>query len=104
MATANEFKQADVAFLGRGEQDALEQRDGLLRRMLAEALFPRFGRLDLPDGLHLFAAINLLHRFVVKGVARLFVARGPDDGFRGVREIAARKIRRWIWLHPPNVV
>jgi len=30
--------------------------------------------------------------------------RGPDDGFRGVGEIAARKIGRRIGLDPGNVV
>ena len=53
---------------------------------------------------HLFAAVGFLHELVVEGVARLFVARGPDDGFGGVGEIAASKIGRRIGLDPGNVV
>jgi len=75
-----------------------------LRGMLAEAFFPGLGRLDFPDGFHLLAAIGFLHEFVVEGVAGFFVARGPDEGFGGVGEIAAREIGRRVGLNPGDVV
>jgi hypothetical protein len=93
-----------VAFVGGGEEDAFEEGDGFLRGMLAVTLFPFFGWLDFPDGFHLFAAIGFLHQFVIEGVAGFFVARGPDDGFGGVSEIAAGEIGRRIGLDPGNVV
>src|ERR1700741_1054040 len=65
---------------------------GFLGGMLAEALFPGFGRLDFPDGFHLLAAIGFLHELVVESVAGFFVAGGPDDGFGGMGEIAAGEI------------
>ena len=49
-------------------------------------------------------AVDLLHQFVIEFVAGLFVARGPDDGFGGVGEIAAGEIGRRIGLDPGNVV
>ena len=75
-----------------------------MRGVLAEALFPGLGGTDFPDGLHLLAAIGFLHELVVEGVAGLFVLGGPDDGFGGVGEIAAREIGRRVRLHPGNVV
>ncbi len=103
-AGAGERVEDEVAFVGGGKEDAFEERDGLLRGMLAEALFPSFGRIDFPDGLHLLAAVRVLHQFVVEGVARLGVFGGPNDGFGGVGKIAARKIGRRIGLHPRDVV
>ena len=90
--------------MGGGEEDAFEEGDGFLGGMLAEAFFPGFGRLDFPDGFHLLAAVVFLHELVVEGVARFFVARGPDDGFRGVGEIATGEIGRRIGFYPGNVV
>ena len=72
--------------------------------MLAEFLFPFFSGPDFPDGFHLLATVGLLHELVVEGVAGFFVASGPDDGFGGVGEIAARKIGRRVGLDPGNVV
>jgi len=72
--------------------------------VLAEFFLPGFGRFDFPDGLHLFAAIGVLHELVVEGVAGLFVFGGPDDGFGGVGEIAAGEIGRRIGLDPGDVV
>src|SRR3981189_594597 len=56
--------------------------------MLAEALFPGFGGLDFPDGLHLLAAIGFLHELVVEGGAGFFFSGGPGDGFGGGGEKA----------------
>ena len=60
--------------------------------VLTEFFLPGFGGLDFPDGFHLFAAVGFLHELVVEGVARLGVFGGPDDGFRGVGEVAAGEI------------
>jgi len=90
--------------VGGGEEDAFEEGERFLSGMLAEALFPGFGRLDFPDGFHLLAAIGFLHELVVEGVAGFFVAGGPDDGFGGVGEIAAGEVGRRIGLDPGDVV
>ena len=63
-----------------------------------------FPGVDFPDGLHLLAAIDFLHELVMERVAGLFVLGGPDDGFGGVSEIAAREIGRRIGLDPGDVV
>ena len=75
-----------------------------MRGMFAEFFLPGFRWLDFPDGLHLFAAIDLFHQFVLKRMPRLFVLGGPDDGFGGVGEITAGKVGRRIGLHPGDVV
>lgn len=104
-AGAEERVEDEVAFGRRGEKDALDEREGLLRGMLAEFFLPRLGRGDIPpDGFHLFAAGDLAHEFVIEFVAGLGVARGPNDGFGGVSEIAAGEIGRRIGLDPGNVV
>src|SRR5579863_4890467 len=103
-AGAEEGVEDEVAFGGGGEENTFEKGDGLLRGMLAEFFLPGFGWRDGPDGFHLLAARDFLHQFVMEGVARLFIFRGPDDGFGGVREIAAGKIGRWIGFDPGNVV
>ena len=103
-AAAEERVEDEVAGIGRGEEDAFEQGDGLLRGMLAEALLPRLGRRNGPDGLHLLASGEGFHFFIVKGVAAFLVLGGPDEGFGGVGEIAAGKIGRRIGLDPGNVI
>jgi len=103
-AGAEEGVEDEVAFVGGGEEDALDEGERFLRGMLAEALFLGGGRQDFPDGFHLAAGIHLLHQFVIEFVAGLFVARGPDDGFGGMSEVAAREIGRRIGLDPGNVV
>src|SRR5437899_9240297 len=72
-AAAEERVEDEVAGIGRGEEDAFEQGDGLLRGMLAEALLPRLGRRNGPDGLHLLASGEGFHFFIVKGVAAFLV-------------------------------
>jgi len=103
-AAAHERIEDNVAFVGGGEDDAFEQRDGLLGWMLAEDFLPRLGRRDGPDGFHLFAAGGFLHQLVVEGVAALFVFGGPDNCFGGVGEIAAGEIWRRVGLDPGDVV
>jgi hypothetical protein len=76
-----------------------------LRGILAELFLPLCGRADIrPDRFHLLAAIDFLPELVVEGVARFGVFGGPDDGFGGVGEIAAREMGRRIGFHPGNVV
>ena len=103
-AATTERVEDEVAFVGRGEEDAFEEGDGFLRGVLAEFFLPGFGRTDFPDGFHLFAAIGFLHELVVEGVAGLFVLGGPDKGFGGMGEVAAGEIGRRIGLDPGNVV
>src|SRR5713101_1061724 len=103
-AAAEERVEDEVAGIGGGEEDAFEQGDGLLRGMLAEALLPRLGRRNGPDGLHLLAAGEGFHFLIVKGVAAFLILGGPDEGFGGVGEIAAGKIGRRIGLDTGNVV
>ena len=103
-AATGEGVEDEVAFVGGGEEDAFEEGDGFLGGVLAEFFLPGLGRTDLPDGFHLLAAIGFLHELVIEGVARLGVFGGPDDGFGGMGEVAARKIGRRIGLDPGNVV
>lgn len=103
-AGAGEGVEDEVAFVGGGEEDALEEGDGFLCGVLAEFFFPGFWRTDFPDRLHLFAAIDVFHQFVMEGVAGLGVFGGPDNGFRRVGEIAAGEIGRRIGLYPGDVV
>ena len=72
--------------------------------MLAEELFFAARRENLPDAFHLLAVIGFFHQLVVEGVAALFVFGGPDDGFGGVGEIAAREIGWRVGLDPGDVV
>ena len=97
---AEEGVEDEVAFVGGGEEDAFDEGERLLRGMFAEELFLGGGRQDFPDGFHLAAGVHLLHQFVIEFVAGLFVARGPDDGFGGMSEIAAGKIGRRIGFDP----
>ena len=101
---AQERIEDEVAFVGGGEEDAFEEGEGLLGGVLAVALLGFIGRKDLPDGFHLFAAGDFFHVAVIEFVAGLFIARGPDDGFGGVGEIAAGEIGRRIGLDPGDVV
>jgi len=103
-ARTGEWVQDEVAFIRRGEENAFEERDGLLRWMLAEFFLPRLGRRNGPHGFHLLAAVDLLHVRVIEFVARLGIFRGPDDGLGCVREVAAGKIGRGIGLHPGNII
>ena len=91
-AGAGEGVEDEVAFIGGGEEDALEEGDGFLRGVLAEFFLPGFWRTDFPDGLHLFAAIDVFHQFVMEGVAGLGVFGGPErmvsvDFFSGGRTV-----------------
>ena len=72
--------------------------------VLAVAFFGFVWGEDWPDGFHLFAAGDFFHVLVIEFVAGLLVARGPDDGFGGVGEIAAGEIGRRIGFDPGNVV
>jgi len=103
-ATAHERVEDQVAFVRGGEDDAFEERDGLLRWMLAEELFFAAGWEDFPDAFHLLSTVGFFHQLIVEGVAALFVFCGPDDGFGGVGEIAAGEIGRRVGLDPGDVV
>ena len=103
--TPCEWVEDEVAFVGGGAEDAVEQSQWLLRGVLAEALFHGFGRADVsPNALHLFAAGFLAHGLIVEFVLALEVPGRPDDGFGGVGEVTAGKIGRRIGFDPGNVI
>ena len=56
-----------------------------------------------PDGFHLLAR-DLPHFLIIEQVLGLFSFRRPQNGFGGVREIAAGKIWRRVGLFPRDVV
>src|SRR5215213_10207498 len=89
---------------GGGAEYPVEQRLGLLRRVLAVALLARGGRLNVPERLHLLVAVLALHLFVVEGVARLRGAPRPENRLGRVREVAAREVGRRVDLVPRDVV
>ncbi len=73
--------------------------------VLAVALFGFVReRICQTDFICLPPAISFMHVLVVEFVAALFAARGPDDGFGGVGEVAAGEIRRRVGFHPGDVV
>ena len=109
-AGAEERVEHDVAGLRRGEQDAVEQRLGLLRRvdLLALAVLqPLVAGADReqPVGAHLQVVVGRLQRIVVEGVALgLRVAARPDQRLMRVGEAAAAEIRHRVGLAPDHVV
>ncbi len=106
---AEERIEDDVPGLGRGEQDAGDQRLGLLRRMdlaarlVLQALLAGAQR-DEPVRADLDILVAGLESLVVEGVAGLGVARGPDQRLMGIGEPAAAKVRHRVRLAPDDVV
>ena len=95
--------------VARREDDAVEQRLGLLRRMhlaaavLLQPLRPGADR-EQPVGAHLQLVVQRLHRLVVEGVARLWPHRHPDQRLMRVGEAAPAEIRHGVGLAPHHVV
>ena len=106
---AEERVEHDIAGLGAGEQDPVEQGLGLLRRMglgavrALDPLGPRANR-QQPVRPHLKIVVQRLHRAVVKGVARLLVLGAPDQRFMGIGEARAAEIGHRVGLAPDDVV
>ena len=108
-AGAEERVQHDIAGMGGGNKDAVQQGLGLLRGMglvavfILDALAPGAER-DHPVRPHLHSIVQFLQRFVVEGVFAGFVAAGPDQGFMGVGQALAAKVRHRVGLAPDHVV
>ena len=108
-AGAEEGVEHDVARLGAGEQDPVEQGLGLLGRMRLVAvvvLDPLGARADRqhPVRAHLQIVVERLHRAIVEGVARLLVLGAPDQRLVGVGEAGAAEVRHRVRLAPDDVV
>ena len=104
---AGERVENQVAGVRSRPQTAVYERDWLLGRMLAEALFVAPRRREAPDGLHLLAAVFAAHLVVVEGVlvaAALRRLARPQDDFGRVSERPPSQIRRWVGLLPDYVV
>ena len=104
---ASERVQHQVARGGRRSDASLNQRHRFLRRVFSELLLITSRCRELPDSLHLLAAVLILHVAVVEDVVRavaLFGFRCPIYEFCRVRECAATEVGRWIGFLPYDVV
>ena len=97
-----------VARIGAGEQHAIQQRLGLLRRVRldAAALQPFRSAADRqhPVGAHLQLVVQALHRPIVERVARAFALRRPDQRLVRIGEARALEIGHGVRLAPDDVV
>ena len=109
-AGAEEGIEHDVAGLGVGEQDAVEQRLRLLGRVGLVALLvlqPLVAGADReqPVGAHLGAVIGFLQRVIIERVALgVGVAARPDQRLVGIGEAPAAEVRHRVGLAPDDVV
>ena len=98
-----------IARIGGGQQQAVQQRLGLLRRMrlaplaVFQALRPRADRKQ-PVRAHLDVVVQRLHGLVVEGDARFLIAAGPDQRLVRVGEALAAEVRHRVDLAPDHVV
>ena len=92
-----------VAFIGRGEQAALNQRHRFLRGMSALGFFRPSRRGKSPDGFHLFAG-DCFHGGIIKTVFALLVLRRPQHGLGAMGEVAATQVRWRVGFFPRDVV
>ena len=102
-SAAHEGVEHQIAGIGGGKQATFDKGDGLLGGMFAKELLGFTGRGHCPDGFHLFAG-HFLHLFVIEEVFALVGLGGPEDGFGGVREIPAGKVRGRVRFLPRDVV
>ena len=108
-AGAEEGIEHEVARIGGGEQDAVQQRLRLLRRVrlaplaVLQPLRPRADR-EQPVGAHLDVVVQRLHGLVVERDARLGIAAGPDQRLVRVGEALAAEVRHRVGLAPDDVV
>lgn len=109
-AGAEEGIEHDVARIAGGQQNAREQRFGLLGRMKLAAglvLQPFLARAerDEPVRAHLKVVIATLQRLVMEGVALgLGAAHRPDQSLVRVGETPALEVRHRVDLAPDDVV
>ena len=108
-AGAEERVEHHVAALGRGEQHAVEQCLGLLRRVrlvavvVLQPLAPGADR-EGPVAAHLQLVVQCLHRAVVELVARLLALARPDQRLVRIGEARAAEIGHRVGLAPHDVV
>ncbi len=99
-----------MAGLGAGQQDAVEQRFRLLRRvhLLAGLVLEAFvagAQRNGPVRAHLGVFVESLQRVVIEGVALLSAGLGgPDQGLVGIAEARALEVRHRVRLAPDDVV
>ena len=108
-ARAEEGIENDVPGPGGREQDAGEQRLGLLGGMGLAALvvlqaFIAGAQRDQPVGAHLHVFVASLQSLVIEGITGALVARGPDQGLVGIGEALAAEVRHRIGLAPDDIV
>ncbi len=109
-AGAAERVEHQVVGPRRREDDARQQRLGLLRRMqlLAVAAFESFlagAQRKEPIGAHLDVVVTRFQRLVIERIIALCgVARRPDQGLVRIGETAAAKIRHRIRFAPDDIV
>lgn len=86
--------------VGRGEDDAGEQCERLLCRVLAARLFPRGDGRQSPYVSHLLVVVQLLHQFVIESMGTLSALACPNDELGRIGEVAAGNIGRRIRFCP----
>ena len=109
-AGAEERVEHEIAGVGGGDQQPLQQRLRLLRRMglASVGVLQPFGAgadRQEPVGARLDVVVAGLQRLVVEGVALgVGAARRPDHRLVGVGEAPAAEVRHRIGLAPDDVV
>ena len=102
--------QHHITGITGGQQDAVQQRFRLLRRV---QLVPHLAFKTLattaygqhPVGTHLQIIIQGFHGAVIKGVARrVFIARRPDKRLMRVGKARAFEIRHRVGFAPDNII
>ena len=86
--------------VGRGKDDAGEQGERLLRRVLAAGLFPWGNGWQSPHVGHLLVVIQVLHQRVVEMMGAFGTLACPDDELGRISEVAAADVWRRIGLSP----
>ncbi len=94
---------------GAGQQDPVQQRLRLLRRVQLQAVLVAQPLLagaqrDQPVAAHLQIVVQRLHRSVVEAVAAVLLARRPDQRLVRVGEAAAAEVRHRVGFAPDHVV
>ena len=107
-AGAEERIEHHVAALGGGEQHAVEQAFGLLRRVdlvpaLLQPLRPVADR-QHPVAAHLQFVVERLHRAVVEVILGLLALRTPQQRLMRIGEARAAEIGHRVRLAPDDVV
>lgn len=103
-ATAREGVENPRPMLRRGEDDAHEERQGLLGGMLALRLLPSGDGGQSPHVGHLLAIVELLHEVVVEVVRHLLLLPRPDHELGAVGEVTAGDVGWRIGLRPGDDV